>query len=379
MQIHSSIGKSRLAVLAAFFTNGALVATWISRIPAIKAKLEMTDSVLGLVLLGTSLGVLTALSISGSLTARFGSGRITLIGAIMMAITIPLLSLAPRPLVLFFGLSVYGAALSMMDVAMNEQAVMVEHNAQKKLMSSFHAGYSVGSLAGSLAGALMASQPKIPLQVHFILASVLFCLLVILMRRHFIIDGKAQKGGIAFSLPHRSLWLLGLIAFCSILVEVAMGDWSGVYLTQVLNTSSAVAALGFAATSLTMTIGRLMGDFITRSYKPSFVVRVGSAIAILGLLLLVITNSTMVALIGFALVGFGLSNIIPVTYGAAGNTPGLATGIGIAGVATIGYCSVLAGPPMIGFIAEGISLRAAMLAILILLAILPFSARAVDQ
>lgn len=375
----SLMGKSRLAVLAAFFTNGALMATWVSRIPATKARLEMTDSALGLVLLGLSFGVLTSLSISGSLIARFGSKKVTLTSAAIMGATIPLLALAPHTLLLFLGLFVFGASLSAMDVAMNEQAVLVERKAQKKMMSSFHAGYSVGGLIGALIGALMASQPQIPLLVHFFTASVIFCSIVFSMRRHFIaVEKKEKESGVAFSFPHRSLWLLGAIAFCSMLAEVAMGDWSGVYLTQVLQTSSAVAALGYAANSLTMTIGRLLGDAITRSHKPSFVIKIGALTAIFGLLLLVLTNSPAIAISGFALIGLGLSNIIPVTFSAAGNKHEFAAGAGIAGVATIGYCSALTGPPMIGFIAEGISLRAAMLAILLLVATLPFSARGVD-
>lgn len=374
------MGKSRLAVLAAFFTNGALVATWVSRIPTIKDGLELSDSAWGLVLLGLSLSVLISLMISGSLIARFGSPAVAITGAVVMGIVLPLMALAPHPILLFCGLFIFGASLSAMDVAMNEQAVLVEHETQKTLMSSFHAGYSIGGLTGALVGSLMASRPHIPVPVHFLGASFVFCAMVLIMRKNFVVVKKSdQDSKVAFSLPHRSLWMLGAIAFCSMLAEVAMGDWSGVYLTQVLETNSAVAALGFAAVSLTMTIGRLLGDTFSRLDKPALVIRAGASTAILGLLLLVLTNSIIVAIIAFGLVGLGLANIVPMTFKAAGNTPGFAAGAGIAGVATIGYCGTLIGPPMIGFIAQGYSLRIAMLAIMLLIATLLYNAKSINQ
>ena len=372
--------KARLAVLAAFFANGAMTATWVSRIPAFKARLEMSESTLGLVLMGMSLGVLTSLFISGSLTARFGSAKVVLVCTLMLGAILPLLTFAQGKVTLTAGLFVYGAFLSTMDVAMNEQAVLVQRRMRKTIMSSFHAGYSIGGLVGALIGALITSQPHISLTAHFLGASILFCSLVIFASRCLIpADKKIRDRRVEFRLPDRALWLLGIIAFCSMAAECAMGDWSGVYLAEVLEVDSAVAALGYAAFSMAMTLGRLLGDAVTQSRTPAFVVRAGSLTAVLGLLLLALTNHTAVAIIAFALVGLGLSNIVPVAYGAAGNFPGFEAGAGIAGVATIGYTGILISPPAVGFIAQSLSLRAAMLAILLLVGTLLFSARGLDR
>ena len=141
--------KSRLAGLLAFFINGALMATWVSRIPAIQSKLGLSEGALGLVLLGLSAGMLTALFVAGGLIARFGSPSVTLICALVSCLALPFLGIASTPIVLFAILFIFGGGLGAMDMAMNEQAVLVERNAQRPLMSSFHAGYSIGGFAGA--------------------------------------------------------------------------------------------------------------------------------------------------------------------------------------------------------------------------------------
>ncbi len=326
-------GKPQLAVLAAFFANGALMATWVSRIPAIQTRLGMSNGTLGIILLGLSSGILTALSLTGGLIARFGSPKITLVGAIGMCCTLPLLAIASSPVLLFISLFVFGGMMSAMDVAMNEQAVLVEHKLKRTLMSSFHAGYSVGGLAGSLIGAGMAAMPNLPPLVHFVVAAVIFGGISGLLYPHLLPVEQGLPGTkVRFRLPERALWALGAIAFCSAIAEGAMADWSGVYLAQAINTSTAFAALGYAAFSLTMTIGRALGDFLSGMHKPVFLVRISGVVAALGLLLLAVTD-------------------IP----------------------------VLSGPPLIGLISETASLRVAFLLIALLLSTLLVTARAVSS
>lgn len=373
-------GKSQLAVLTAFFISGAMMATWVSRIPTIQNKLELNESGLGLVLLGLTLGVLTALSLIGGLIACYGSPKVVLVGAIVMAGTLPLLVLATNAIMLFVVLAVFGGALSAMDVAMNEQAVLVERKVNRRLMSSFHAVYSIGGLVGSLIAVGMAFLPDGSLLLHFVTAALLFGSTVGFIYKNLLPVTLEKRGKkVLFHFPERALWMLGAIAFCSSLVEGAMADWSGVYLTRVLHTTTAFAALGYAAFSLTMMIGRLMGDTLTNAFKPASIVRAGGFTAVLGFLTLVLAKHPAIGIIGFAVVGVGLSNIIPIIFGTAGNMPGIATGTGIAGVATIGYTASLAGPPMIGFIAEETSLRVAFLVIMFFIGTLVFTGKGVEQ
>ncbi len=380
MTINTTWKSSRLAVLATFFANGALMSTWVSRIPAIQIKLSLGEGALGLVLLGLSAGVLIALSFSGGLVARFGSAKVTIVGGLAMCLTLPPLALTAHPIALSVGLFIFGGAMSVMDVAMNEQAVLVEREAGRSLMSSFHAGYSIGGLAGALLGAGMASIASLMPFFHFVITGILFGSVVAFSARFLLrTPPAAQEKSSIFRLPERALWGLGAVAFCSAIAEGAMADWSAVYLNKVFATTTALAALGFAAFSLTMTVGRVFGDALATRWRPEIIVRSGGLIATFGFLVAVLTQTPVIALVGFAAIGLGLSNIIPLSFSAAGNAPGIPASTGIAGVATIGYAGFLAGPPVIGLIAEETSLRIAFTMVTILVATLILTAKAVSM
>ena len=379
MKSFLSKNVSRLAVLAAFFTNGAVMATWASRIPAVQNKLGLSEGALGLLLLGMSAGVLTALLLAGGLIARFGSPRITLLGALGMCTVLPLVALSSHVVLLGVLLFAFGAAMSTMDVAMNEQAVLVERQAGRPLMSSFHAAFSVGGLTGALLGAGMASISVLTPLIHFGIVSLVFIGLILWVYPRLIpVEQSEVQEKAVFRLPERALWTLGMVAFCAAIAEGSMSDWSAVYLTRVLHSDAAFAALGYAAFSLTMTLGRGLGDALTSAIKPVWVVRAGGLAAALGFLAAVLTNDPLIVLAGFALVGIGLANIIPLTFSAAGNKEGVAPGAGIAGVASIGYAGFLAGPPLIGLIAEASSLRVSLFLVMLLVGSLIFTAGAIS-
>ncbi len=369
--------RPRWAVLVAFFVNGALFASWISRIPAIQMKLDLSEGELGLVLFGLGVGVLMALSLAGGIIGRFGSRTVTIGGAIAMCIFLPLLALTPNAITLWLSLFLFGAATSTMDVAMNDQAVSVERHAGKPLMSSFHGAWSVGSLTGALLGAGIAglSFGSLP---HFIFATILFFILLISFARHLLpTEGQKEKGQSIFRLPPRVVWPLGAIAFCAAIGEGAMSDWSGVYLSRTFETTVAFAALGYAAFSLTMTIGRFTGDWLVTRFNPTRVVRFGGLLAFIGIVAAIVTTEPVIVLVGYAAVGFGLANVVPLSFSAAGKLPKLPAGVGIAGVATIGYAGFLAGPPVIGLIAEATSLRFALLTVAAMVGSLVFLAQAI--
>ncbi len=377
MNAKSSWQLPRLAVLVAFFVNGAVLASWISRIPAMQIKLDLSEGELGIVLLGMGIGVLVALSLAGGLVGRFGSRTVTIAGAVAMAVFLPLLALAPNAIALWIGLFFLGAATSTMDVAMNDQAVLVEQRASKPLMSSFHGAWSVGSLAGAMLGAALASL-SLGSTPHFIIASILFLILMLLTARYLLhAESKKEKGESMFHLPPRVVWPLGAVAFCAAIGEGAMADWSGVYLSRIFQTTMAYAALGFVAFSLTMTIGRFTGDWLAARFSPTLVVRFGGLLAFIGIMGAIIATEPLIVLLGFAAVGFGVANVVPLAFSAAGKLP-LPAGIGIAGVATIGYAGFLAGPPVIGLIAEATSLRFAFLTVAALVGTLFFTAKAIN-
>ena len=370
-----------MAVLVAFFINGTVVATWASRIPTVQLRLGLSDAELGLVLLGLPVGLLTALVLVSRWIAKFGSQKVLLAMAILSSATLPVLAIAPSPVWLFLVLILNGCGVSAMDVAMNEQAVLVERLAGKPMMSSFHAGYSIGGFAGALLSAGLIAIPFFTPFRHFLASSILYVLLVFAIYRSLIVTDKQDVAqGPVFQIPARALWILGAIALASALGEGASTDWSAVYLSQVLRSNPSVAALGFAAFSLTMTAGRIIGDWLTEKLKPSGVIRLGGLLSAMGFILVLSAPSPAFGIAGFSLVGFGLANTIPVLFSVAGNHPDFSPGAAIAGVATIGYVGFLIGPPLIGTIAEISSLRVAYGFIALATATMFFSSRSLlDQ
>ncbi len=374
-----STGRSRFAVVVMFFINGAIFANWAARVPDIQQRFALTDGALGLLLLGIAVGVLTALSVVGGLIQRAGSKRVTLFGAVALALILPLLALMPHPAMLWVALVAFGMAMSAMDMAMNTQAVEIEQRRQKPTMSSFHAAYSIGGVSGAAFGAAMASLPQ-SLFGHFAIVGVGALVLVALNTGALVEttpEPLIEERRSIFSLPPRVIWPLGLIAFCAGLGEGSMSDWSAVYLRNVVGTAAGTAALGFAAFSLLMTTGRLFGDRVTGHFEPSSIVRGGAVLAGAGLLLAILVPQTPFVLVGFAAVGAGLSITIPLAFSAAGNTPGVPAGIGIAGVATMGYAAFLAGPPFVGLLADATSLRVSLFVVALLICSLFISAKAV--
>jgi len=372
--------RNRLAVLAAFFINGAIFATWSSRIPAIQTKLVLSDAALGVVLLGLPAGLLTALVLVSRWIAKYGSRKVVLAMALLSATSLPILAIAPNPPLLFIALFFFGGGLSGMDVAMNEQAVLVERNAGKPLMSSFHAGYSIGGFAGALLSAGLIAIPIFTPWWHFTTSAILYGIFAVFANNALISTDTRDVGQEpVFQVPDRALWVLGAIALASALGEGASADWSAVFLSQVLLANASIAALGFAAFSLTMTAGRIIGDWLTAKLQPAGIVRLGGLLSSLGFILVLLAPNPLLAIIGFSLAGLGLSNIIPVLFSVAGNHPGFSPGAAIAGVATIGYIGFLVGPPLIGSVAELSSLRTSFMLVAITAATMIFSSIALRK
>ena len=374
----ASRSRPAIAVFLTFIVNGALLGTWVSRIPAIQQKLALSEAELGMVLLGMSIGVLVGLSLASSWVARFGSRAVTVVGFGVMCLILPCLPLTPNGSLLAALLFLFGGSMSVMDVAMNEQAVFVERQAKKPLMSRFHGAFSIGGLLGALLGAAFASAHITPI-LHFMVATALFGAGMGIAARHLLRQTEVQeKSGPLFRIPHRALWALGAVALISSVGEGAMADWSAVYLSEVLEAPGGTAALAFAAYSGAMTVARLSGDHLKAHFSLVTIVRTGGWVAAAGLMLVVTSNHVALTLIGFAVIGLGLANIIPIAFSAAGNYPGIPSGVGIAAVASIGYAGFLASLPLIGLLAEATSLRIAFASIVVLLAILPSIAQAVS-
>ncbi len=353
--------RARLAVAAVFFINGVALGSWFVRIPAVQQGLSLGEGLLGLALLGAAVGALVSMPLAGALISRFGSRRVVGATALLLPLSVVLPALAPGLLLLVGAVAVVGAANGALDVSMNSQAVAVEREYGRPIMSSFHAAFSFGGLAGATLGGLVASAGVAPLP-HLAAVAALGVVAAAFVYRALLPASAdaADEGEPAFARPTRALLGLGVISFCVLLGEGAMSDWSAVYLDGTLETGPGFAAAGYAAFSLAMAFGRLFGDGLAERLGHVRLVRACGAIAAGGLGAALLVGQPVFALIGFACAGAGFSVVFPAALSAAGRAEGTAAGPALAAVSTAGYTGFLVGPPAIGFAAELVGLGGAL-------------------
>jgi len=350
------------ATVVRFLIHGLIVSTWVSRIPAIQARLSLTNAVLGLCFLGTAVGAIIGVPLTGWLVGRFGSKQVTTWSTAAFCLALLAPSLAVNTATLFAALTIYGAMAAANDVSINSQAVAVEKALGTPTMSRFHGMFSVGGMLGAALGGVIAAHEVAP-EIHLGTASVVLlilsaCTAPFLLEAHEN-ERKRSKRVNLRQLP-TVLITLTVIGFCMFLSEGAMADWTAVYLKQVLVAGSGLAAAGYAVFSAGMAVFRLLGDAVTKRLGAVLTVRSGALLAALGLTLALVAQSPGWALPGFALTGTGFSVIVPLVFGAGGRMSSLPKGAGIAMVSGSGYIGFLFGPPLIGFVAQLTSLRAAL-------------------
>jgi len=314
--------------------------------------------------------------IVGWVVARTGSRNTTLVAAFAFAGALLLPGLAPG-LILFVAASLLaGACNGAMDVSMNTNATVVERAWRGPIMSSFHAFYSLGGLSGASASGLLIAA-GFDIAPTLLLSSLGMGLLFMTASFWTMDDGQRSADGHAFAWPRGAIVGLAVLALLCLLVEGAMADWTAIYLQTVAGASLEAAVAGFAAFSLTMTVCRFMGDLVVRRLGRVRTVALGGLLATLGLALSMAWPEPIPATAGFALVGLGLANTVPVLFSTAGETKGVPPSIGVAMVATLGYAGLLLGPPLIGFGADAFGLRPTLcLLVLCAATIVVLSARA---
>jgi MFS family permease len=348
----------RAAVTTIFLLNGAVFSSWYARLPAIQADLDLGPETLGLALLGAPAGLLIAQPLVGALVARRGS-RWILAGLPLYLAAVILPAVAFDAPALFVATAMVGAANGTLDIAMNVQGLVVERQGGRRIFNSQHAAFSFGAVAGAgLAGAVAAAGvAPLPHLVGVWLAGAAVALAVL----PYLLRDEPGPGPRAplLARPTAQLAFLGVIAFCALLAEGAVFDWSGIYMATETGASAGVAPLGLATFALTMGIGRLVADRAVERAGTVAVAGAGATFAALGLGLGLAVAAPSAALLGFALMGLGLSAVFPLALRASGRGE-LSPGPGVAAVSTVGYGGFLLGPPLIGILADGVGLRAAL-------------------
>ncbi|GAC1378837.1 MAG: MFS transporter [Ginsengibacter sp.] len=348
--------SSRFGVAGLFFIYGFCFASWASRIPNIQQKLNLTETQLGLVLFSLPVGLFISLPLSGWLVTKFGSKKIVIIAAILYSGVLIMLGSVNHVYQLVISLFLFGIGGNMGNISINTQAVGVETLYEKPIMGSFHGIWSLAGFTGAAFGTLMLSHNVAP-NVHFLV--IFFICLFILsgVFKYLMKKDVVAEGAPLFALPDKSLIVLGLIAFCSMICEGTMFDWSGIYFSKVVKASPSLVSAGYTAFMSTMAFSRFFSDHITAKIGFKRTIQLSGLLITTGLLLSVAYPTFSIAILGFLLVGVGVSSIVPQVYSAAGKSKKLSAGLALAAVSSIGFLGFLIGPPLIGMLAGISSLR----------------------
>lgn len=349
--------KYRIATSIFFFIAGLTFSTWASRIPAIQAKLHLSDAGLGGVLFALPVGLMTSLPVSGWLVSRFGSRPMMMAGSVFYPLILLLLASSSSVLQLVISLFSFGIMGNLINIAMNTQAVSVESLYGRSVMASFHGLWSLAGFTGAVTGTFFVSKGLSPI-IHFSIVCAVAVILVLISYKftlpHDIGQRQSKK---VFVMPDKRILVLGLIGFCSLICEGAMSDWSGIYFKKIVEAPASIITLGYVAFTSSMALGRFIGDWLVTKLGSKRMLQISGCIITTGLLLAVIFPYLLTATTGFFFVGFGVSSVVPIVYGLAGKSTTMSAGAALAAVSTIGFLGFLIGPPLIGFIAQAISLR----------------------
>jgi predicted MFS family arabinose efflux permease len=348
----------RAATSICFLVNGALVGTWVAQIPFVQERFDVSKTTIGIVLLFMAAGAFVAMPLTGHVLERRASAQVLRLAALVYP---PLLLLplgAPGPMLLAAGLVVFGAGNGAMDVSMNAHGVAVERALGRPIMSSLHACWSFGGLVGAGGVAAAAALGVDPRVEGACAALALWVVVSLATSRLGGASVHGEPGTAGFALPSRSVLLIGALCFLVMTTEGAVADWAGIYLTGVTDASRAASAVGFAGFSLGMAVARLGGDGLVERYSRRSVLVGGAALAAVSLAILLAAGQAAVAVIAFVLVGVGVANAVPLLFSAAGRVP--PAGPSLAAVFTIGYLGFILGPPVIGVLADALTLTAAL-------------------
>jgi MFS family permease len=361
-----SLRSNRIGVSVFFLLHGLFFASWASRIPTIQAQLQLSESALGSILFALPLGFFISLPFSGWLIARLYSKRVVIFSSIGYSLALTCIGLSYSSIGIASSLLALGFFANMLNISMNTQAVAVEEAYGKRLLATFHGLWSLAGFAGAAIGAWMISHDVSPLWHFVCVASLSVPALAWASRYLSPRDRASQEKRAILAMPDKALLGLGLIAFCSMMVEGAMFDWSGVYMSKVVDVTGEQTAMGYTLFMVAMTTMRFMADTISVRFGLKRTLQLSGLLAATGLLLAVCYPQYVPVLVAFTLIGLGVSAVVPMVYSAAGKSRTMTPGTAITAVSSLGFMGFLIGPPAIGFIAAAATLRGSFVALVVM-------------
>ena len=360
---------------------GIVVGTWGTHIPSVKARYELSAATLSLVLLAVAVGTVLALFIAGRIVGRLGARKTTALAALSMSLLLGLVLEYPSVIALLPAMLLFGASMSLFDVAINTEGSELESVSGRTIMSNLHGMFSVGGMTGAALASYLFDIGVAPQRQLFGvcggIAIVAFIASRGMLETH---AGSGEEGERAhFAWPKGLLLIIGILILAGMTAEGVMYDWSVLYLKQDVGMSQAQAALGYATFSAAMALSRFGGDFLRSRYSERALLRFGATVAAVAMAIVLISANPSVAFVGFALVGAGLAPVAPILFNAATRVPGVSRAAAIASVTSIGYSGFMFGPPLIGSIATATSLTIALFVVVLASGLLAYGARFVPQ
>ncbi|CAJ0692158.1 Inner membrane protein YbjJ [Ralstonia edaphis] len=348
--------SARAATMALFFANGATFATWGIHIPTVKARFGLSEASLSLAMFMVAAGAIVAMKFAGQWAARVGTRRASVQAGVAFGVMTAFIMLMPSYPALLAVLLLFGITNAGFDVAMNAQAATVEANHHKPIISSLHGMFSLGGMVGAAVGGVLL-ELGVPPAVHcggmaLVTMATALCAGPFMLPDHVHAEGES-----AHPTTGRTLFLLGVLAFLGLVGEGAMYDWTTVYMREIAQSPEAVASAGYAAFSGGMALARFGGDFARGRWGNMRVLGASGVLATGGILLALLWPAPMAVLTGFALMGVGAANMVPIFFITASRLPGVPAAEGIAAVARFAYVGLLIGPVIIGLIAHRSDLR----------------------
>ncbi len=352
-----------LAVAFVFFTMDALVGTWAIYIPAIKEALDINEGEIGFAIFFMAMGTLTMLFTAPLIINKTGVGKSTAFGCILLLLSMLIPFLASTYYMLCFGLYLTGVTLGFTDISMNTIVTEIEKKEKVHIMAANHGFFSLGGMVGAGVGTFFVPYVENPLH-HALVVVGIFMLIHLILMQKYLHEVSDEVEQMSFRFKNlKPLILFGIIGFFVMASEGAIVDWSALYLEKVSKSPEALIGLGFTAFSLTMALGRFVGDAVSIRFGSKRIMIYGSALGALGFALVLI-ETTIVAIIGFGLVGLGLSIIVPELFRLGGRTEGIESSKGVSFIAGSGYIGFLLGPVFLGFLANASSLKLSFIALL---------------
>ncbi|MFM2395280.1 MAG: hypothetical protein RLZZ546_3263 [Bacteroidota bacterium] len=365
-----------MAAGSAFVLLGTLFGAWATFIPFVKNKFSIDDAQLGTLLFFFPIGAAIFNPFSAWVIKKMGMKNATTMGMILVCITYLLPLVMNSLLLTSIGLCITGMSIAQLNVAMNTCVSCIEKNDKIHIMSSSHGMFSIGLMIGSVSASISFGAGVSPI-LHMICLSTLGVILAMYTRpiissiyeNTFNETVENENGKILSSEVKFNIFMMIVVSVCSNITEGTMADWTAVYMKDVVNTSDYFIGWGLSGYSFFMAAGRFLGDGVVPKFGPKKVLFFGSLLAGFGLLIVILLPFTIISIIGFSLVGFGVSFSSPILYGSSARIPGFSAGKGLAILNSLGMIGFLTGPVLIGYISRASNLQIAFASLLVLIVI----------